>query len=117
LATLLRTFEPSKCPRYPLSKLPHVKNGSTRRRVGYLAQDPRFYDYMTARETLCFIARFFYQGPRAEIESRVAETLDPVGLADQSPSACREIKPPTLQVGGFFRSASPYLAHLNGFHS
>ena len=29
-----------------------------RRRVGYLAQDPRFYDYMTARETLRFVARF-----------------------------------------------------------
>ena len=49
-----------------------------------------------------FIARFFYQGLRAEIESSVAETLDLVGLADQSLSACREIKPPTLQVGGFF---------------
>jgi ABC-2 type transport system ATP-binding protein len=33
-----------------------------RRRVGYLAQDPRYYDYMTARETLRFTARFFYSG-------------------------------------------------------
>ena len=30
-----------------------------RRRVGYLAQDPRYYGHMTARETLRFTARFF----------------------------------------------------------
>ena len=55
-----------------------------RRRVGYLAQDPRFYDHLTARETLRFVARFFYDGPGAAIERRVAETLDLVGLADKA---------------------------------
>ena len=55
-----------------------------RRRVGYLSQDPRYYEYMTARETLRFVARFFYAGSRAGIESRVAETLDLVGLADKA---------------------------------
>src|SRR5512139_2354930 len=59
-------------------------NDEIRRRVGYLAQDPRFYEYMTARETLRFTARFFYEGPRAEIERRVAETLELVGLADKA---------------------------------
>ena len=44
------------------------ENDEIRRRVGYLAQDPRFYEYMTARETLRFTARFFYEGPKAEIE-------------------------------------------------
>jgi ABC-2 type transport system ATP-binding protein len=60
------------------------ENDEIRRRVGYLAQDPRFYDYMTARETLRFTARFFYAGTRAEIEKRVADTLDLVGLADKA---------------------------------
>jgi ABC-2 type transport system ATP-binding protein len=60
------------------------ENDEIRRRVGYLAQDPRFYDYMTARETLHFTARFFYEGPKAEIENRVAETLELVGLADKA---------------------------------
>jgi ABC-2 type transport system ATP-binding protein len=55
-----------------------------RRRIGYLSQDPRYYEYMTARETLRFTARFFYEGPRAEIESRIAETLDLVGLSDKA---------------------------------
>src|SRR5512139_14892 len=60
------------------------ENDEIRRRVGYLAQDPRFYEYMTARETLRFTARFFYDGPQLEIESRVAETLNLVGLADKA---------------------------------
>src|SRR5690348_2398239 len=46
-----------------------------RERVGYLAQDPRYYDHMSARETLRFTARFFYTGPTAAMEDRIAETL------------------------------------------
>ena len=60
------------------------ENDEIRRRVGYLAQDPRFYDYMTARETLRFTARFFYEGTRSEIEKRVAETLELAGLTDKA---------------------------------
>ncbi len=55
-----------------------------RKRVGYLAQDPRFYEHMTARETLRFKARFYYSGPADEIEARIAETLELVGLADKA---------------------------------
>jgi ABC-2 type transport system ATP-binding protein len=52
--------------------------------VGYLAQDPRFYTHMTARETLEFTARFFYQGPAAAIRARIDETLELVGLEDKA---------------------------------
>jgi ABC-2 type transport system ATP-binding protein len=55
-----------------------------RERVGYLAQDPRYYDHMSARETLRFTARFFYTGPKALIEDRIDETLDLVGLHDKA---------------------------------
>jgi ABC-2 type transport system ATP-binding protein len=55
-----------------------------RKRVGYLAQNPRFYDHMSARETLRFKARFYYSGPEGEIEKRVTETLELVGLADKA---------------------------------
>ncbi len=55
-----------------------------RKRVGYLAQDPRFYEHMTARETLRFKARFYYSGPADEIEARISETLELVGLADKA---------------------------------
>ena len=55
-----------------------------RRRVGYLAQDPRYYDHMTARETLRFTARFFYSGPEVPLEDRISETLELVGLSDKA---------------------------------
>jgi ABC-2 type transport system ATP-binding protein len=55
-----------------------------RKRIGYLAQDPRFYEYMTARETLRFKMRFYYRGPKANIEARIAQTLELVGLADKA---------------------------------
>ena len=55
-----------------------------RRRIGYLAQDPRFDESMTAREVLRFTAHFFFSGPRAAIEERVQETLQLVGLDDKA---------------------------------
>jgi ABC-2 type transport system ATP-binding protein len=57
---------------------------SIRKRVGYLAQDPRYYEHMTARETLRFTASIFYLGPKAAIEARVQETLELVGLDDKA---------------------------------
>ena len=55
-----------------------------RKRVGYLAQDPRYYEYMTARQTLRYTAHFFYRGPEKDIEARVTETLELVGLSDKA---------------------------------
>jgi len=55
-----------------------------RRRVGYLAQDPRYYEHMTARETLRFTLRFFFSGPPDKLEARITETLDLVGLDDKA---------------------------------
>lgn len=55
-----------------------------RDRIGYLPQEPRFYEYMTARQILRFAARFSFKGPAAEIEKRVAETLELVGLEEKA---------------------------------
>jgi ABC-2 type transport system ATP-binding protein len=55
-----------------------------RSRVGYLPQQPRFGDGMSARETLDFTARFFFSGPGPKIEARVDEMLDLVGLQDKA---------------------------------
>jgi ABC-2 type transport system ATP-binding protein len=55
-----------------------------RSRIGYLPQDPRFYEYMTAREVLDYTAHFFFKGPQEQIDQRVAETLDLVGLEDKA---------------------------------
>ena len=62
-----------------------VRDGvAIRSRVGYLPQQPRFADHMTARETMHFTARFFFRGPRPKIEARVDEMLDLVGLRDKA---------------------------------
>jgi ABC-2 type transport system ATP-binding protein len=55
-----------------------------RRKIGYLAQEPHYYEHMTARETLRYTARFFYSGPKTMIETRVAEMLELVGLEDKA---------------------------------
>jgi ABC-2 type transport system ATP-binding protein len=48
--------------------------------IGYLPQDARFYEHMTARQTLEYTAKFFYAGPQSEIEKRVDEMIELVGL-------------------------------------
>jgi ABC-2 type transport system ATP-binding protein len=55
-----------------------------RKRVGYLAQEPRYYEHLTARETLRFTLRFFFSGPPDRLEARIAETLELVGLDDKA---------------------------------
>jgi ABC-2 type transport system ATP-binding protein len=59
-------------------------NVGIRQRIGYLAQHPSYYTHMTARETLRFRLRFFFSGPKAGVEDRIAETLELVGLSDKA---------------------------------
>ena len=60
-----------------------------RARIGYLPQEPHFYEYMTARQTLRFTAEFFFKGPKKAIDERVEEML---ALVDLSDKADRSIK-------------------------
>jgi ABC-2 type transport system ATP-binding protein len=55
-----------------------------RKRVGYLAQDPRYYEHMTARQIVDYTARFFYRDPKDLLEARVQEMLEMVGLEDKA---------------------------------
>jgi ABC-2 type transport system ATP-binding protein len=55
-----------------------------RERIGYLPQQPRFVQHMSARENLRLAARFFFSGPAAAIEDRCAEMLALVGLEDKA---------------------------------
>jgi ABC-2 type transport system ATP-binding protein len=68
-----------------------------RRRVGYLAQQPRYYEHMSAREVLRFRARFFFRGPKTAIEDRVSETLELVGLSDKADRPIRGFSGGELQ--------------------
>jgi len=52
---------------------------SVRRRIGFLAENPYFYDYLTAEELLTYFAQLFgYRG--ADAAARVARVLDLVGI-------------------------------------
>ena len=53
-----------------------------RSRIGYLPQDPRFYEHMTARETLEYTLRFYFSGPAGLLKQRIQETIELVGLGE-----------------------------------
>ncbi|MBE0686562.1 MAG: ABC transporter ATP-binding protein, partial [Anaerolineaceae bacterium] len=60
------------------------ENQDIRRRVGYLAQNPNFYEHMSARQIMDFTVRFFFRGPHNLIRERIDETLKLVGLDDKA---------------------------------
>ena len=55
-----------------------------RERIGYLPQQPRFIEHMTARENLQFSANFFFSGPQVRVRQRCDEMLKLVGLEDKA---------------------------------
>jgi ABC-2 type transport system ATP-binding protein len=63
-----------------IAGVPVSAAGEHRRHLGYLAQDPRFYGWMTGRETLRYVASFRRIG--ADREQQINELLRRVGIAD-----------------------------------
>ena len=59
------------------------RHNDVRRSIGIIFQDPSLDDRLTARENLRFHA-MVYKVPRAEVNSRIAETLEWMGLADRA---------------------------------
>ncbi len=55
-----------------------------RERVGFLAQSPSFYGYLTARETLQFVAGFFRPTAKTAMAARIEELIDLVGLGGKA---------------------------------
>ncbi|MEZ5418429.1 MAG: ABC transporter ATP-binding protein [Vicinamibacterales bacterium] len=56
-----------------------VGDVDVRRRIGFLPENPSFYDYLTAEELLTYFAGLF-DVPAAERQARVGRVLDEVGL-------------------------------------
>jgi ABC-2 type transport system ATP-binding protein len=52
-----------------------------RQRVGYLAQEPRFYGWMTGRETIEYVGSLYPKESRPN-RARVQDVIDLVGIAD-----------------------------------
>ena len=57
-------------------------DAAVRQRVGFLAENPYYYDYLTAEELLAYFARLFgFRG--ADVDTRVARVLDEVGIGKE----------------------------------
>jgi ABC-2 type transport system ATP-binding protein len=63
-----------------IAGVPVSAAGEHRRQLGYLAQDPRFYGWMTGRETLRHVARF--RGVDTNREPWITSLLERVGIAE-----------------------------------
>jgi len=65
-----------------------IKDPASRKNIGYLPENPSFFDFLTAREYLVFIAKSF-QMPDEMIAKRVTETLDRLELTDAADRSIR----------------------------
>lgn len=70
-----------------------------RARIGYLPEQPYFYDYLTAREFLVYCGRLFDLS-RAEATKRAAELLQRVGLAAAADKHLRKFSKGMMQRVG-----------------
>lgn len=70
-----------------------------RRRIGFLAENPYYYDYLTAEELLTYFARLFgYHS--SEAKTRVARVLDEVGLGGERRLRLRQFSKGMVQRVG-----------------
>jgi ABC-2 type transport system ATP-binding protein len=71
-----------------------------KRRVGYLPENPGFYEDMSARENLLYMARL-NRIPEDEARRRASEVLDQVGLSDDGRRLVKEFSRGMKQRLGF----------------
>ena len=72
---------------------------SIRRRIGYLPENPYFYDHLTAEELLDYYGRLFGQSA-ADRRQRVGETLDRLGIGAERRLPLRKFSKGMLQRVG-----------------
>ena len=70
---------------------------SVRKRIGFLAENPYYYDYLTAEEVLTYFARLFAIG---DVKRRVSQVLDDVGIAGERRLRLRQFSKGMLQRVG-----------------
>ena len=73
-----------------------VNNVSFKSRIGFLPEQPYFYDYLTGKELLEFYARFFGLD-RSEKKKRIAELFEMVSLKGSEGLALRKYSKGMLQ--------------------
>jgi ABC-2 type transport system ATP-binding protein len=70
-----------------------------RRRIGYLPENPYFYDHLTAEELLDYFGRLFGMAP-ADRRARIAATLDRLGIGAERKLQLRKFSKGMLQRVG-----------------
>lgn len=76
-----------------------IEDVQMHREIGYLPEQPYFYDYLTAREVLDYFARFFGYS-KAERRERVERFLDCVGMTQAANVQLRKFSKGMLQRVG-----------------
>jgi ABC-2 type transport system ATP-binding protein len=76
-----------------------VGDVAVKRRIGYLPEQPYFYDYLTAEELLHYFAALFGYAP-AERRARTAALLDEVGIGAERRLPLRKFSKGMLQRVG-----------------
>lgn len=71
----------------------------TRRRIGFLPENPHFYEYLTAEELLTYFAQLFGYST-ADTKQRVASLLDDVGIASERQLQLRKFSKGMIQRVG-----------------
>src|SRR6185503_4970344 len=72
---------------------------SVKRRLGYLPENPYFYDYLTAEELMQYFAALFGY-PRSECRARASRLLDQVGIGAERKLQLRKFSKGMLQRVG-----------------
>ncbi len=76
-----------------------VGDVSVRRRIGFLAENPYYYDYLTAEELLTYFAKLFGYSS-SDARTRVARVLDQVGLGRERRLRLRQFSKGMVQRVG-----------------
>jgi ABC-2 type transport system ATP-binding protein len=98
---LLGLLRPTKGDAWLLGK--NIKDISSREGVGFLPEQPYFYDYLTAREFLDLYGQLYNLSKQAR-QARVTELLELVGLQDSASTQLRKFSRGMLQRIGVAQS-------------
>lgn len=91
-----------------------VSSVAVHRRIGYLPENPYFYDYLTAEELLTYVGILFGI-PQPELGKKVRNLLELVGLADAARLQLRKFSKGMVQRAGIAQAIinDPYVVFLD----
>ncbi|TVQ97223.1 MAG: ABC transporter ATP-binding protein [Deltaproteobacteria bacterium] len=83
-----------------------IRDRRSRKRVGFLPENPHFYDYLRPEELLRYFGHL-YGLPRSSVEARIPGLLERVGLAEAREKQLRKFSKGMLQRIGIAQALLP----------